>query len=683
MNNRHLSLRYIFIAIATAIVVATTFDGKARDARSQRLDTAADRAKARALTQTAVTAKPLTQYAASRRAVELNPNDTAALLLHNHSKLMSSMHDTTILEQQIKLAGEYSATPDYYYMPVYTRLSRYYPEEYDRTYALLHYLTLRYPDVDLLAEKAVVDGTKYVMSLGTSKDDDYPTLDDSAKVVAQRFLQFADSVLDRRGYESDAVLYRAVVLKCLGDSAEIARSAEKVLSLDPDEPELLNNAMYLYSLAGDSAKMNDVGFKLLQAAPESNAVTNLYNQFDSLDQLIRVRDIALKYAADPSNDNLDRIRMFCSLVNVHYSKEYANKNAIDTLLSQKADSVARAIIAENPDDIVNIYLLSGIFGSNHGWTHDYGSQYIMDYTVAHPDSTDNNISILSLLSYDVPARDDFIRVMDKISSNSDEVQKTNINRLLGINAFYDKKWQRTIDLIAPLTIPRLRALIQDQYEKRRNDPEENIDEMTDNDIDTAAQEQWIKMQSLVYESLSMLDRDKEAIATLRNVLTVDSTNVETCNNLAYVLATEGGDLTEALTLVNRALANGEEDNPTYLDTRAWVYFLLGQYDKAYEDYKRIDLPYDEIIDGTLAENEAGTVMSMAPKFTDEYDSSIDVYLGHLLRILNALNTDGKYDNACLRLALTLHDMSPDNPDYLIYTDELLQTTDDETVPTEQ
>ena len=47
------------------------------------------------------------------------------------------------------------------------------------------------------------------------------------------------------------------------------------------------------------------------------------------------------------------------------------------------------------------------------------------------------------------------------------------------------------------------------------------------------------------------------------------------NNYAYFLSLEGRELEKALTMSSRAIAL-TDNNPTYLDTHAWVLFKLGR-----------------------------------------------------------------------------------------------------------
>jgi tetratricopeptide (TPR) repeat protein len=53
------------------------------------------------------------------------------------------------------------------------------------------------------------------------------------------------------------------------------------------------------------------------------------------------------------------------------------------------------------------------------------------------------------------------------------------------------------------------------------------------------------------------------------------------NNFAYSLAERGLDLDRALKMVQKAV-DEEPENSSYLDTIGWVYYKLGNYEKAKE-----------------------------------------------------------------------------------------------------
>ena len=69
--------------------------------------------------------------------------------------------------------------------------------------------------------------------------------------------------------------------------------------------------------------------------------------------------------------------------------------------------------------------------------------------------------------------------------------------------------------------------------------------------------------------------------TLRN----DPDNVLVLNNYAYYLAVKNQDLDKALAMSTKAIA-AEPDNPTYLDTHAWVLYMRGDYKEAEKHMKK-------------------------------------------------------------------------------------------------
>ena len=78
--------------------------------------------------------------------------------------------------------------------------------------------------------------------------------------------------------------------------------------------------------------------------------------------------------------------------------------------------------------------------------------------------------------------------------------------------------------------------------------------------------------------------DKEgAYRSYRNALTADPENGMAMNNYAYFLVTDNGDdasLEKAEELSHRSLTGDNKDNPTFLDTYAWILFKRGKTDDA-------------------------------------------------------------------------------------------------------
>lgn len=72
---------------------------------------------------------------------------------------------------------------------------------------------------------------------------------------------------------------------------------------------------------------------------------------------------------------------------------------------------------------------------------------------------------------------------------------------------------------------------------------------------------------------------KRCYAAYDKALRYDRDNIPVLNNYAYFLSLEGRDLNRALEMASRAVAL-TDNNPTYLDTYAWVLFKLGRLDEA-------------------------------------------------------------------------------------------------------
>jgi tetratricopeptide (TPR) repeat protein len=88
--------------------------------------------------------------------------------------------------------------------------------------------------------------------------------------------------------------------------------------------------------------------------------------------------------------------------------------------------------------------------------------------------------------------------------------------------------------------------------------------------------------SLTAEKLDKLD---VAEANLRRILAIDPDNVRALNAFGYTLADRTDRHEEALQYISKAYAK-EPDDPAIIDSMGWVYFRLGDLDKAREFLQR-------------------------------------------------------------------------------------------------
>lgn len=102
-----------------------------------------------------------------------------------------------------------------------------------------------------------------------------------------------------------------------------------------------------------------------------------------------------------------------------------------------------------------------------------------------------------------------------------------------------------------------------------------------------ALEQWPEDIPLMYSlamSLSAQHKNAQAIQVFEDILLLDANHNLTINALAYTLAEEKQDLPRALSLARKALAYDPE-NASILDTLAWVYYRMGDYERAWANIR--------------------------------------------------------------------------------------------------
>ncbi len=93
------------------------------------------------------------------------------------------------------------------------------------------------------------------------------------------------------------------------------------------------------------------------------------------------------------------------------------------------------------------------------------------------------------------------------------------------------------------------------------------------------------LRSTIYSSLGDMAHSEDSLNTKKyyplyeKAIRLYPDNVFALNNLSYYLSLEGKRLDQALTMSER-VARLEPNNPTYMDTHAWVLYKLGRYDEA-------------------------------------------------------------------------------------------------------
>jgi tetratricopeptide (TPR) repeat protein len=100
-------------------------------------------------------------------------------------------------------------------------------------------------------------------------------------------------------------------------------------------------------------------------------------------------------------------------------------------------------------------------------------------------------------------------------------------------------------------------------------------------------------RALIAERLNLID---DVIHDLKYVLEKEPNNAAAHNALGYTLADRTDRLNEALMHIKRAMEL-EPGDPAVIDSMGWIYFRMGQYDKAVE---YLGQAYAAIQDGEVA-----------------------------------------------------------------------------------
>ena len=85
--------------------------------------------------------------------------------------------------------------------------------------------------------------------------------------------------------------------------------------------------------------------------------------------------------------------------------------------------------------------------------------------------------------------------------------------------------------------------------------------------------------SMIGDSYHSLGNDKQAFSYYDEALKINPNNIQVLNNYSYYLSLTDKSLKKALKMINVVLQK-EPNNPTYLDTKAWLLYKLGEYDEA-------------------------------------------------------------------------------------------------------
>ncbi|MBZ5524901.1 MAG: tetratricopeptide repeat protein [Acidobacteriia bacterium] len=140
--------------------------------------------------------------------------------------------------------------------------------------------------------------------------------------------------------------------------------------------------------------------------------------------------------------------------------------------------------------------------------------------------------------------------------------------------------------------------------KRWQEAEESLAEADKLSTRPEEKEYILFLQGSMYERQKKIDLAEQ---TFRKVLQLDPNNAMTLNYLGYMMADHNLHLEESLAMIKKALSM-DPQNGAYLDSLGWVYFKLGDYDRAEENLRKAagKSPNDPTVQDHLGELYART-----------------------------------------------------------------------------
>lgn len=619
-------------------------------------------------------ANPLAAAFAVWRAQHIAPADTTVSLEANHSRLISQIRDSITFNTQLALLKGRPHSPVEYWSPVIL-LSQFYMQPADSLfpYRVARLAADSHPDKTGVAALALERAGSYLATKhypeGADNDDIAVPLTQADSIFARSNIAFADSVTARNGYDSRLDMRKAQLLFILDDNDALRRLAQDMYRRDPEDPEVLDAITHIYMSIGDTAQVTETGLKVFELEPQPDQVYRLFSALYGKPDQQRVTNAVLATAINQDLDPQLRTRLMDALATAYYQAEdYLSLDSITPLLTQ-LDTVSREIIAEEPDNLGTVMSLA-VMARATNWIHNYGYRYMMEYATAYPDSTEHLVPIAELTSQYAPMDPRGVNIINSLRQDS-LMHPVKVDLMLANYYMNNEALNEAHNILRNITLTDVRELVQFEDAHGIKDNEETGDN-TAEEPDTRARNRWVTVKTIQSDIESQQDDYKAAMATLQEIINIQPDNSTALNNLAYFMAENNGDLHQALTLAERSLSIAP-DNVNTLDTRAWIYYLLGKYPQAMEDMhallRQLDIDPREILDP-----EGSPLLTVI----DEHHlnaQALKPLLEHLMAIYHAMSqTDaqdnGTYLRAALKIARALTTIDPGNE----AAEKLLETT---------
>ena len=350
-----------------------------------------------------------------------------------------------------------------------------------------------------------------------------------------RSLELYNKIIENYGLEWNALQRIAELSFRLGRFSESAHALEMMIEIDPSNYDLRKLTAETYISAGELQKAKSILSELIELKPSDVQAKIRYGEV--LLQL-KERDDALKILNEVVSDDSVGFELKFQVV------ESLFKSAgEDVSLKGKAKEILKNLSSKYPNEWRAHWLL-GIIASDEKDNETAFNEFkkVVDINPKIVEAWRG----IGIALYEMGKFDELIRVMeDGVEKFPDDFF---LNFLLGLGYH---RLERNSEAVQPLE----RALSLDP---------KNID--------------VISTLALVYDAIGEVSKS-DSLHELG--LKISPDNHLILNNYSYTLAERGEKLDIALEMAKKAVEQ-EPENPSYLDTIGWVYFKLGDYEKAKE-----------------------------------------------------------------------------------------------------
>ncbi len=349
-------------------------------------------------------------------------------------------------------------------------------------------------------------------------------------------LEFADQWESHFGYDGELTARKNMYYYGRGDGESLKSYAQKMLASDRNAANLLNYARILASMgskdeASEAAQQaqnlarGDIN-TLLQLANFWRVDKDAEGYLGAIDQLVEYTEIF------PSQGRIDMLY------------EYFNLGGDPS--SPKAKDVFKKAYTAGTDSVFSTFYMDYTL-----FTQDWdGAIDVLSEELAQERISPRGGEILMQLYMQAQKSDSALMTIDEL----EKIERPMVNG----------------DLIAGNILSMM-----DRYEHALEKYELAL-EKSEND----------STRSLIYGSMGMMfseqGKNKETVRAYERSLKFDPSNILSLNNLAYHISENSSstnELERALAMAN-TVVDAEPNNPTYIDTQAWILYKLGRLQEA-------------------------------------------------------------------------------------------------------